>query len=389
MLGSCTHAEFLERHWQRRPLLIRQGARGFACPITGDDLAGIACEELVESRLVSGTTATRFQLELGPFDESRFAELPRGDWTLLVQDVDKHLAGFEPLLAGTRFLPEWRVDDVMASFASPGGSVGPHVDQYDVFLVQAAGRRCWQWAEHFDPALRDDCELAVLASFEAEHEVVVEPGDVLYLPPGVAHFGRALEPCVTLSVGFRAPDQRQLALAFVEEVVDRAQPDRRFTDSGRAQVRSRAGLLASDREQLRSLLRQALATSDAQMDDFLGRFLSRPKENLDPMASGDEPTADELDRRLRAGHELVRRRGSRWVHYAVGDRLRLFVDGARYAAARRDAAWIERLARHQPIDASVVTQCVSRAPLLRQLLASEALCWAPTATSEPQDDGED
>ncbi|WP_187300613.1 cupin domain-containing protein, partial [Mizugakiibacter sediminis] len=200
-------ARFLREYWQKRPLLIRGAFPDFAPPLTPDDLAGLACEELALSRLVlRDRRRDRWTLRNGPFDEAAFAALPRSDWTLLVQDVDKWDADVAALLRHFRFLPTWRVDDVMVSYAADGGGVGAHVDQYDVFLLQGLGRR--RWSISADPRapkdFRDDVELKQLRTFAPTHAWLLEPGDMLYLPPGVPHDGVAVGPCMTLSVGMRA-----------------------------------------------------------------------------------------------------------------------------------------------------------------------------------------
>ena len=187
--------EFLGRYWQKRPLLIRQAFPGFESPVTPDDLAGLACEEIAPSRIVvHRPRGDRWELRHGPFAEGDFARLPKTRWTLLVQDCDKLLAEVGALLCEFRFVPDWRLDDVMISYAVDGGSVGPHLDQYDVFLLQAQGRR--RWSISVDPRapteFRPGLPLKLLQSFLPTHDWVLEPGDMLYLPPGVPHHGVAV-----------------------------------------------------------------------------------------------------------------------------------------------------------------------------------------------------
>ena len=194
-LGELTAEQFLRDYWQKHPCLIRRALPGFEVPLDSDDIAGLACEETAESRLVSGSYPEHdWQLLHGPFEEEFFAGLPESNWTLLVQDVEKHYPPLQALMARFDFLPSWRLDDLMVSYAVPGGSVGPHVDQYDVFLYQARGERLWQIAENFDPALLEDCALNVLREFEPEKEWLVKPGDMLYLPPGPSVRAHLLPP---------------------------------------------------------------------------------------------------------------------------------------------------------------------------------------------------
>ena len=379
MFGSLSVAEFLERHWQRAPILFSAALPGFRSPISPEELAGLACEDEVESRLVQGQVGTRFELEHGPFDEARFERLPRRDWTLLVQDVDKHVPEVATLLERFRFLPEWRVDDVMVSYAAPGGSVGPHTDQYDVFLVQARGRRRWQLSEHFSPALRADCDLKVLERFEPERELIAEPGDVLYLPPNVAHFGLALDEAMTFSVGFRAPDQRELIAGLTPELISRAVDGARFCDPGRQPSRRPLELGTGDLTQLRQLIRSGLALDDAELDGFIGRYLTRSKPNLEEQ--GEATSAEDVRQRLLAGDGLARRHGSRWALHERGGELWVFADGEELRLRPSQRAWLEPLLEGTPLGArALASDTAAYEPLAR---------WLSRGSLEWQDDDDD
>jgi len=201
-------ARFLRDYWQKRPLLIRAGFPNFHKCIFPEDLAGLACEEAALSRIVlHDAKRDRWTLRNGPFAKADFAKLPKTHWTLLVQDVDKWDMDVAALLDRFDFIPSWRVDDVMVSYATDGGGVGPHVDNYDVFLVQGLGQRRWRISS--DPrapkTFRANTDLKLLREFVPTHDWTVEPGDVLYLPPGVPHDGVAVGSCMTFSVGMRAP----------------------------------------------------------------------------------------------------------------------------------------------------------------------------------------
>ncbi|HEY6939972.1 cupin domain-containing protein, partial [Dokdonella sp.] len=243
---------FLRDYWQKHPLLVRAAFPNFVNPVAPDDLAGLACEELALSRIVirqphdDGPSAARrrtaqaeWTLRSGPFDEGHFAKLPATHWTLLVQDVDKWDADVCALLDAFAFLPRWRIDDVMVSYAEDGGSVGAHVDQYDVFLLQGLGRRRWEIST--DPAaplaFRDDVELKLLAEFAPTHGWVLEPGDMLYLPPRVPHHGVALGACMTYSIGMRAPSQADLLGDFIDHLIETLPEEARYTDADLAPAR--------------------------------------------------------------------------------------------------------------------------------------------------------
>ncbi len=373
MFGELSPEEFLERHWQRSPVLFRGALPGFRSPIDPDELAGLACEQEVESRLVQGHIGSRFSLEHGPFEETRFTELPPRDWTLLVQDVDKHVPDVGALLEPFRFIPDWRIDDIMVSFAAPGGSVGPHTDQYDVFLLQAQGRRRWQLSERFDPRLRDDCDLKVLEHFQPEQQFVVEPGDLLYLPPNVAHFGLALDEAVTLSIGFRAPDQRELCLALGDAVSERANPNARFSDPGRKRPARPAQIESADLARLRQLIRDAAVLDDLALDRVIAGYLTRPKPHLEE--HGPDTTEKQLLRRLNAGARLTRRPGSRWAYLKHGEAWALYADGEEYPLTSADLDWVERVCRGSDIGSEVLAADPGTAARLAKLIARASLDW--------------
>lgn len=385
MLGSLTHEDFLRRHWQRRPLLVRGALPDFQSPISPDDLAGLACEADVESRLVSGRLGGSWQLEHGPFEEETFTRLPDRDWTLLVQDVDKWVPEVAALLALFRFIPDWRIDDVMVSFAAPGGSVGPHTDQYDVFLWQAQGRRRWQLSERFDPTLLPDIDLKILERFSSEQEFVVEPGDLLYLPPNVAHYGLALDTAMTLSIGFRAPNQRELIGACAEELIGSAREELRFCDPGRPVAEHPSRLGEADLRQLRELVRSGLALEDDQLDRFLGRTLTRPKLHLEvgagPFESNREQQADDpleaalVERRLAGGERLVRRLGARLLLVPRAAELWLFADGREHQLELSHLDWLEPLADGTAFDATHARRHPKAVPWLVILLGVGSIEW--------------
>jgi 50S ribosomal protein L16 3-hydroxylase len=239
MLGMSP-ARFLREHWQKKPLLVRGAFSAFRDPLTPDDLAGLACEPSALARIVvHEARRDRWNLRTGPFDTADFAHLPKRDWTLLVQDVDKWDADVAALLPRFSFLPRWRIDDVMVSYAVDGGSVGAHVDNYDVFLLQGLGRRRWRISTEPDApkATRDDADIKLLRAFEATHEWILEPGDMLYLPPGVPHHGVAIGECMTYSVGMRAPSRAELLVDFAETFAADWPEELRFGDADLAPAR--------------------------------------------------------------------------------------------------------------------------------------------------------
>lgn len=228
-LGKLPVGEFMRRYWQKWPLLVRQAIPALRPPVTRERLFALAAREEVEARLVTWFGG-RWRLAHGPFAAGRLPSLRRHGWTLLVQGVDLHDAAAGEFLARFRFLPDARLDDLMASYATDGGGVGPHVDSYDVFLVQTHGRRRWRIGLSRDRRTVAGLPLQILADFRPTHEWVLEPGDLLYLPPGVAHEGVALGECITCSIGFRAPAWQELVEPWFTALAERARIDGRYRD---------------------------------------------------------------------------------------------------------------------------------------------------------------
>ena len=292
-LGDIDINTFLRDYWQQKPLLIRQALPGFQSPLDPDELAGLALEEEIESRIILEQGKTPWELRCGPFTDSDFAELPDANWTLLVQAVDHYIPDVTALLEAFRFLPDWRLDDIMVSYAVTGGSVGPHFDQYDVFLLQGAGQRRWQVGQACDQTseLLPDTELSILRDFLPTEDYVLEPGDMLYLPPQLAHWGTALDDdCITYSIGFRAPSHAEILEELVQESLQQLSEFDRFSDAGRS-APANPGLVDNDSiEQLLEVWRAQLNTATA--GDWLGRYMTRPKYPDDSEAS--EPDDDYL-----------------------------------------------------------------------------------------------
>jgi 50S ribosomal protein L16 3-hydroxylase len=274
---------FLAEYWQRKPLLFRQALPGFDCGLQPDELAGLACEEEIESRLVLEKDGqSPWEARHGPFDEQTFSQLPESHWTLLVQDVDKHLPEVARLLDHFRFLPDWRLDDVMVSYAADQGSVGPHIDDYDVFLYQAQGRR--RWKIHYQPVSEEDfipdLDLRILPEFQAEEEWLLEPGDMLYLPPNLAHWGVAEGECMTCSVGFRAPSYRELASAWCDELIEHRITPGRYRDPTLQPQAASAEIRPEAMAEIQDRLHRFLAQDPEQQRRWFGRFITDTKQNL-------------------------------------------------------------------------------------------------------------
>jgi 50S ribosomal protein L16 3-hydroxylase len=365
--------EFLQNHWQKKPLLVRKAFVNFTSPLTPDELAGLACEDDVESRLVMRRAkAPHWELRHGPFAERDFAALPEVGWTLLVQDCDKHLAGLAAVLEPFRFVPDWRIDDLMISYAVDGGGVGPHVDQYDVFLLQASGRRRWRIAS-MQPHWREQegVEHRVLADFEPEQEWMLEPGDMLYLPPGVAHDGVAVGDCMTFSIGFRAPSDREMLADLAEWLYQHVPEHARYADPDLAAAAARPAGRIDDAAlaRVRAAVHRHLAPTDVELDDWFGRYITEPKPALRPEAPYQALEPEVLALEIRDGARLSRdpRAHLAWIEHAGA--LTVYADGTAHPAPGSLRPLVEGLCAAREYPPDVLARHLED-PLARALLAA-------------------
>ena len=307
-------AVFLRDYWQKRPLLVRNAFPGLHSPLQPEDLAGLACEEGTLSRLVQHDRASDgWSVRHGPFPEEAFPGLPDHDWTLLVQDVDKWDPDVAALLEHFRFLPRWRIDDIMVSFAATGGSVGAHVDQYDVFLLQTHGQRRWLIDARPDAPLgfRDGVELKLLRQFEPSHDWVLGPGDMLYLPPDVPHHGIAVDPCLTVSVGMRAPSSAELIGDWLDDLLAGADESIRYRDPDLALPADPNEIDAAAMERVVAALNAIRMNDPDRLGDWFGRFITTYRAAGEVVARGDERPRIELEWDLAQGASLHRHPASR------------------------------------------------------------------------------
>jgi 50S ribosomal protein L16 3-hydroxylase len=334
-LGMST-ARFLRDYWQKRPLLIRHAFADFQPPLQPDDLAGLACEEGALARLiVHDEKRDRWHVNSGPLNEADFAKTPSTNWTLLVQDVDKWDVDVAALLQHFDFLPSWRVDDVMVSYAEPGGGVGAHVDQYDVFLLQGLGQRHWAISDDLmaPKEFRHDVELKQLAQFEPTHEWLLEPGDMLYLPPGVPHDGVAFGgPCMTFSIGMRAPSQAELTGDLADHIAEHLPEELRYTDPDLKPAKAAGEIDRAAIDRLKTTLPFAAALNDDMLRDWFGCFITRYR-NAQLPAPPEKPLSDAaLAKQLDAGVQLLRHPWSRLAWSRGKSSCTLYASGHAYPA---------------------------------------------------------
>lgn len=327
VLGAISAEVFLADYWQQKPLLLRAAWPDFDPNLEPEELAGLALEPTIDSRLVIENKPTEadhpseWTLREPPFTEQDFTSLPQRNWSLLVNDIDKHLPDFREILAAFSFLPSWRIDDLMISYAAPGGSVGPHTDDYDVFLIQAYGQRHWHISQQ--PVSPDNylpnTDLRIMKNFEAEDDWVLNPGDILYLPPGIAHHGIAVDRCMTYSVGFRAPTNLALLDQFIDHCYDNEVKPTRFADPKRSIANSPTDITQSDIDSLHDLLASALSLPDDEFQTWLGKTLSLPKKIID--------TGDQIVAEVNLGDQIQLHPASTVTSIIVNHQRHWFVDG--------------------------------------------------------------
>ena len=340
LLGGLTPSQFMKRHWQKKPLLVRNAIPGFVPCVNRAELVALAAQEGVESRLIVDSDKG-WKMRHGPLLKRSLPPFSQKKWTFLVQGVDLHHDGVHALLQQFRFVPDARLDDLMISYATDGGGVGPHFDSYDVFLLQAHGQRRWRIGRQKDLSLQPGVPLKILQNFEAEEEFVLNPGDMLYLPPKYAHDGVAQGECMTWSIGFRAPQKgelaRELLLGLADEAFD-ALGDGIYADPAQPAVSSPAAIPPSLAVFSRQVLDKALKNPDL-LDSLLGEYLTEPKSNV--WFEGSETGAD-----LSQGVKLDRRTKMMY------DERHVFINGESFRVGGKDARLLRQLADKRSLSAA-------------------------------------
>ncbi len=278
LLGAISPEEFLREYWQKKPLLIRQAWTDFPEIIDYARLAELAERDDVQSRLIEYKNE-RWKLESGPFTPSRLKRLGETDWTILVQSVNHLVPHISELLYRFNFLPYTRLDDLMISYAPPGGTVGPHYDSYDVFLLQVGGKKRWQISSDDASGFIEDAPIRVLKDFNPEQEWILEHGDMLYLPPQYAHYGVALEPGMTYSIGFRAPKTQEIAVKFLEYLQDELCLDGMYADPDATVTSVPARIDEQFTDRISQML-QNIQWNDERVKDFIGRYFTEPPPHV-------------------------------------------------------------------------------------------------------------
>lgn len=353
LLGGISPQVFMKRHWQKKPLLVRQAIPGFKPLLSRADLFDLAADEDAQTRLViqHPEKAPGWSFKAGPFQRKALPALKQPGWTILVQGVDLHVQSVHALMNRFRFVPDARLDDLMISYATDGGGVGPHFDSYDVFLLQAHGQRRWRIGRQKDLRLQSDVPLKILTHFVPEEEHVLDPGDMLYLPPGYAHDGIAVGECMTYSIGFRIPKKAELARELLQRVADEAEDalgEVLYRDPTQPAVDQPAAIPP----QMLAFAQAAVA--DALKDPHslargLGEYMTEPKANVwfDAGETGD----------LRQATGIVLDRRSKMMF----DARHVFINGESFVAGGRDAALMQSLANQRTLAASEVKRLSKQA----------------------------
>ncbi len=329
-IGQLSVEEFLRDYWQKKPVLLKNVYPDFECPIDPDEIAGLSLEEDVESRMIFENGENHaWELKNGPFTEASFSQLPKEKWTLLVQGVDQWIPEVADLLDDFCFLPSWRRDDIMVSFAPKGGSVGPHYDHYDVFLLQASGQRKWQVGPKCNaqsPTV-ENTPLRILQEMEVTEEWIVEPGDVLYVPPMYAHNGVAENDCLTFSVGFRAPSENEILQSFTDFLSVEASEETRYSDPDVRDSSDQPALIDQDSiERFKSILNNAVSDA-AIISSWIGCHMTESKypDLHQPL---EEPLDwDELAPALSEATHLTKNEMSRLAYTEEDNGIKLFGAG--------------------------------------------------------------
>ena len=357
---------------------MRRAFRDFRDPLTADELAGLACEEQVESRLIDSKT---WRVTFGPQKEKTLRALPKTNWTLLVQEVQRFVPAAAALLDAFSFLPNHRIDDVMVSFAPKGGNVGPHDDSYDVFLVQGQGRRRWKIdaRKNRDRALKANLDLKILKHFEPQEEQILGAGDLLYLPPGVAHHGVALDDCLTYSIGFRAPNARELWREFVDDVSATPEAALVYRDPKLVECMHPGELDAATLARVREMIR-GLDLSSSTIDRFFGRFATRLKPGHELEPPEKKWTRAAVGTAWQRGVEILRSEECRFSFLRQPKKILLYYGGHELEVGSALAPVIELLTARRRFSCADISRDVARSSaaidLLTRLVNAGALSFA-------------
>ena len=372
--GELTPQRFLSEYWQKKPLLIKKGMvdefeHQFIDPLDANELAGLAMEEEIQSRIISHKNESDWSVEHGPFEH--FDQYGEKDWTLLVQATNNWSAETHQLLKPFNFIPSWRLDDVMVSFSTPGGGVGAHLDQYDVFIIQGEGKRHWQVALPDDSLvhLLPHPDLKQVSEITPVIDVITEPGDILYIPPNHAHKGTAIENSLNYSVGFQAPSAQELWSAFADKLLDQDLATARFADPDRQPTKNPNVMSDADKQALKQFMLKEL-DNEAVFNDFVSSYLTKNHHQLDIVEPEDEITPEQLSKLVE--QQLVS------IEPVLGlkshlnqDKTKVYINGDSFELCPKTQFLAIHLANNEPLHPEILpslTVCLKNNQLLTRVI---------------------
>ena len=382
---------FLTEYWQKKPLLIKQALPDFISPVSAEELAGLSLEEEVESRLVIQQGEQDYQLRNGPFTEDDYGQLPEKDWTLLVQGVDRLLPEVYQLLEHFDFIPRWRIDDVMISYATEGGNVGPHYDHYDVFLLQAAGQRKWMLtSQHCEPEnYIEGVSLRLMKQFPIEQEYILEAGDILYLPPKWGHHGVALDnECMTYSFGYRSYKGQELWDSFGDylsekQLFNEIYQDPNWQNTQPGEITNQAWLNA--KAQLLSIL-----DKDHELQDWFGRFATQLDQQAhnqlpEPLSEDETASLEEFVEAVKTADGMERDPVCRFAYQRLNnDQLKLYINGFEWPTPGLADSIIMHLANHPYLDSDILQRWSKQRAIIQTLYDLWQRQYLVFSEQEPQ-----
>lgn len=375
--STITKEHFLAEYWQKKPLLIRHAFPNITPLIPADELAGLACEGDVESRLITQSPDQKqWQLQHGPFTDEIFAELPESHWTLLVQAVDHWLPEAAAFLKEFNLIPNWRMDDLMISYASDGGGVGPHYDHYDVFLIQASGQRRWEIGGTYDDKSprRDDTPVLILNDWSPQESWILSPGDMLYVPPQIGHNGIANgNDCMTYSVGFRAPSQTEMLSGFTDYIIDTLNETKHYSDPDLTLQSNPGEITANVISNIYKELNELLNDRE-KIIHWFGQMTTLPKYAEAPPAIMIDCTPENIQQHLQSGGSFVAAEGSRFAFIAHEKNSRkFFVDGQTFHTSSETFPLIDQLCQYREVTGDILIATQAELQLLSKLVQQNSL----------------
>jgi len=352
ILGGLSYQEFLDEYWQQKPLIIRQAFNGSPLNLTPEELAGIACDTDAPSRIVIEHGESPWESLFGPFDDEIFSKLPKSHWTLLVNDLEQYLPELRDIIKKFSFIPDWRIDDLMLSYAVKQGSVGPHTDEYDVFLIQTSGKRRWQLdtRNDYSKEILSDCSLNILKHFDKDTDWILSPGDMLYLPPNLPHYGVAEDDyCMTLSVGFRAPSQQELINAWIESISENTAFKQRYNDQRRLFQKKPAEITQHDIERLSQMITAGIDSQKNDIATWVGKYLTETKGETPDDTFIEEDTSYDNEK-------FIRKSWLRLAYTEKNNELHFFAGGEHYQIKNEAKEAVFYLCEHYTYEKSKITK---------------------------------